>query len=178
MSVSCFLGAACARRRGAATAFALSHYFLRSVAGKGRAGARAGCARRTAVRIHGRASRARRRLPLDWALTIVSTSMVVRTTIAAMAILSSVERPEATSMVSMVSIVPPTRQEAALVRRWLPRLDSGNECIFYQIASRRHLSRGFWDRLGSPWSASESLGQGRERFGPFGMLASVLLAAS
>ena len=80
--------------------------------GDGRAGVRAGGARRTAVRIHGRASRARRRLPLDWALTIVSTSMVVRTTIAAMAILSSVERPEATSMVSMVSIVPPTQQKS------------------------------------------------------------------
>ena len=44
-------------------------------------------------------------------LTIVSTSMVASTTIAATHSFSSMERPEATSMVSMVSIVPPTQQK-------------------------------------------------------------------
>ena len=45
-------------------------------------------------------------------LTIVSTSMVASTTHTATSILTSVERPEATSMVSMVSIVPPTQQKS------------------------------------------------------------------
>ena len=46
-------------------------------------------------------------------LTIVSTSMVASTTHTATSIFTSVERPEATSMVSIVSIVPPTQLEAA-----------------------------------------------------------------
>ena len=108
MSLCSFFGAACATAFRSASR---SHYFLRSVAGKGCAGVRAGGARRTAVRIHGRASRARRGLPLDGALTIVSTSMVASTTIAATAIFNSMERPEATSMVSIVSMMPPTQRE-------------------------------------------------------------------
>ena len=59
--------------------------------------------------------RARSGCSLGWEgkLTIVSTSMVASTTHAATSILTSMERPEATSMVSMVSIVPPTQFEAA-----------------------------------------------------------------
>ena len=46
-------------------------------------------------------------------LTIVSTSMVASTTMAATASLSSMLRPVATSMVSMVSMMPPTQKAAA-----------------------------------------------------------------
>ena len=63
--------------------------------------------------------RARSDCSLGWEgkLTIVSTSMVASTTHTATSILTSVERPEATSMVSMVSIVPPTQRKLPLLRR-------------------------------------------------------------
>ena len=68
------------------------------------------------ARVHRGASRA---ASLGWEgkLTIVSTSMVASTTHTATSILTSMERPEATSMVSMVSIVPPTQLFCCLVRR-------------------------------------------------------------
>ena len=63
--------------------------------------------------------RARSGCSLGWEgkLTIVNTSMVASTTHTATSILTSVERPEATSMVSMVSIVPPTQRKLPLLRR-------------------------------------------------------------
>ena len=70
--------------------------------------------------------RARSGCSLGWEgkLTIVSTSMVASTTHTATSILTSVERPEATSMVSMVSIVPPTQLFCRLyvAQLGLPRL--------------------------------------------------------
>ena len=62
--------------------------------------------------------RARSGCSLGWEgkLTIVSTSMVASTTHTATSIFTSVERPEATSMVSMVSMMPPTQLEAVARR--------------------------------------------------------------
>ena len=100
--------------------------------------------------------------------------MVASTTHTATSIFTSMLRPEATSMVSIVSMMPPTQQEAALVRR-----DFG--CLASEMADgevfacRSQLPRGFWDRVGalpSPWAKDER-GSDRSR-----VLASVLPYAS